>query len=120
MNPPRRIARWIVAGLLTAAVVAFVPGNDAIPGTEGSARLIAFQPMPAVGSTDQCTWETATPQDALFPSTFQAMPAAAVQSAGLRAVDPRRGEVAARKPLRTIHDPTRASAPYGSTPRATK
>ncbi len=99
MNPQRRTVRWIIAGVLTAAALAFAPGNDAIPGTEGSARLIAFQPMPAVGSTDQCTWETATPQASLLPSALSAT----AQSA-LTAGDPRRAEVALRKPLRTIHD----------------
>jgi hypothetical protein len=111
MNARRRVGRWLIAGLLSAAGVAFVFGNQSVPGTRvaGSARLIAFEPMPAIQGGDVCTWETAAPQESpletVSPPAFLPAPAAARQSAGLTAADARRTEVAARKPLRVIHDP---------------
>ena len=106
MNARSRVVRCAIAGLLVAAGAAFVFGNQPVPGTRitGSARLVAFERIPGIESGDQCTWETATLQDSFSPPAYQAA-GAVRQSAEEFGTEARRAEVAARKPLRVIHDP---------------
>jgi DNA-binding beta-propeller fold protein YncE len=108
MNARRWTARSVMAAMVIAVAVGFgLTGHQGsalqVPGT---ARLIAFEPLPEA-LNDYCTWETAAPDEGIGSLPSRAL--ASYQPAGAAGQAPgapdRRADVAARKPLRVIHDP---------------
>ncbi len=106
------------AGAVFLAVVATVgiTHDRHTPRITGTARLVAFERMPDVAS-DYCTWETAAPDERATAAVREIAPgvpwAAARErlsyqlprAGAARAPEDVRAAVAARKPLRVIHDP---------------
>src|SRR6266545_3405107 len=105
--------RWAAGSVMAAVVIAVAVGLGFVGDRglqlqmPGTARLIAFEPLPEA-LNDYCTWETAAPDEGIGSLPSRAL--ASYQPAGAGGQGPgaprdRRADVAARKPLRVIHDP---------------
>jgi len=90
-------AMGLLAVLAAFAWAAVGPGASIFGGA--SARLVAFEPLPAYENGESCEWEVAAPQASNLPtSVSQLMPRAASQLPGAPA------GLTPRPPLRYIQD----------------